>query len=199
MFVISSKTFFPDWAIGLLMAIAIVVLFIGVLGGRGAMIAWEKLSYGNYNYWLIVLTIIVGILMLLELASGVWLVVEFGVISNTSLNEKSDGLTASFENSIKSQMTKESDAWWDWQKQFECCGYDNNTIPAALATGKFCTTSNETSAVACKEKLWADVGEKSLPISIFMILFMLIQLIVFISALCLACIIKPQEPIYRNG
>jgi len=196
---LSSETFFPEWAFQLLLFIALVVLIIGCLGGRGAVVSFKTLQHGDYNYWLIVLTTVVGILIAAELVTAVWAVVSLGVVSSDTATTQSDGLTESFEVGLKDQLTNEPELWWDWQKTFECCGYDNNTIPSPLATGKYCTTNTLTSADPCKRQFWADVDSNALPFAIFGIAFFAIQLTVCISSMCLACIIRAQEPIYRDN
>mmetsp|Transcript_69586 Transcript_69586/g.110532 ORF Transcript_69586/g.110532 Transcript_69586/m.110532 type:complete len:254 (+) Transcript_69586:52-813(+) len=196
---LSNRTFFPEWAFQVLLAIAFIVLFIGGLGGRGAVVSFKCLQFGEYNYWLMLLTLLVGILIAAELVAAVWGIVSWGVISSDTASEKSDGFTEAFESSLKVQLQNEPELWWDWQKTFECCGYDNNTIPSSLATGKYCTTDTFTSANACKEQLWQDIADNSLPFAIFGVAFFAIQLTVCVSGMCLACIIKAQEPIYRDN
>merc|ERR1712013_808444 len=137
-------------------------------------------------------TLLVGLLIACELIAGVWAVVSWGVVSSESANSSSDGLTDSFESALKGQLTEEAELWWDWQKTFSCCGYDNNTIPSQLATGKYCTTDPDTSANACKEQLWDDLAENALPFAVFAAAFFTIQLTVCVSGMCLACIIKAQ-------
>merc|ERR1712087_58512 len=46
---LSSETFFPDWAIAILLVIAFVVLFVGILGGRGAVVSWGVVSSESAN------------------------------------------------------------------------------------------------------------------------------------------------------
>ena len=197
MLTLSNKTFFPEWAFQILLAIAFIVLFIGGLGGRGAVVSFKCLQYGEYNYWLIILTLLVGILIAAELCAGVWAIVSWGVISSDSAESQSDGFTQSFESGLRDQLTNEPELWWDWQKTFDCCGYDNNTIPSPLATGKYCTTDTSTSAPACKTQLWDDVGSNSLPFAIFGIAFFAIQLTVCISGMCLAVKLFISSYIYH--
>ena len=64
---------------------------------------------------------------------------------NTTHKQQSDVLTEALETQLRDQAIDNPEAWWDWQKTFQCCGYDNNTIPAPLATGKYCTSSELTS------------------------------------------------------
>ena len=199
MLTLSSETFFPEWTFQVLLAIAVLVMFFGGLGGRGAVVSFKALQQGTYNYWLIVLTLLIGALIAVELVGGVWMIVSYGFVESDSVENKSDGFTESFESSLKQQLSNEAELWWDWQKKFECCGYDNNTIPSPLATGKYCTTDPTTSYVECKSKLWQDIGDNSIPIAVFAVFFIGIQLTVCISAMCLACIIKAQEPIYRDN
>jgi len=196
---LSSKTFFPDWAFQILLAIAFIVLFIGALGGRGAVVSFKCLQYGDYNYWLMMLTLLVGILIAAELAAGVWAIISWDVISSESATSTEDGFSESFQAGLKDQLQQQPELWWDFQKALECCGYDNNTIPAPLATGKYCTTDPFTTAPGCKDQLWEEIGDNSLPFTLFGTAFFLIQLAVCISGMCLACIIKAQEPIYRDN
>ncbi len=195
---LSNKTFFPEWAFQILLVIAFIVLFIGGLGGRGAVVSFKCLQYGEFNYWLMVLTLLVSLLIATELVGGVWAVVSWGVVSSETADSKSDAFTENFENTVRQQLTNQPELWWDLQKALECCGYDNNTIPSPLATGKYCTTESSTSATGCKDQLWQELADNSLPFAIFAIAFFAIQLAVCISGMCLACIIKAQEPIYRD-
>eukprot|EP01084_Bolivina_argentea_P096288 173106_1 len=195
---LSSKTFFPEWAFQILLVIAFIVLFIGGLGGRGAVVSFKCLQYGELNYWLMMLTLLMGFLIACELAMGIWAIISWGVVSSETADSKSDEWTQGFEATLRGQLTKQPELWWDLQKGLECCGYDNNTIPSPLATGKYCTTDPLTSANGCKDQLWAELADNSLPFAIFGILFFMIQMAVCISGMCLACVIKAQEPIYRD-
>lgn len=186
MLTLKSQTFFPDWAFITLLIIAFIVLFIGGLGGRGAVVSFKCLQHGEYNWWLMLLTLLVGLLIAAELVTAIWGIVSWGIISSDTAESKSDGFTESFEAELKKQLTDQPELWWDWQKTFECCGYDNNTIPSPLATGKYCTTDTLTSETACKERLWSDLADNSLPFAIFGIAFFAIQLTVCISGMCLA-------------
>lgn len=196
---LSSQTFFPEWAFQILLTLAFIILIIGGLGGRGAVVSFKCLQFGELNYWLIVLTLLVGALIAAEFVAGAWAVVSWNVVSSESAESKSDGFTENFESALKTQLTNEPELWWDWQKTFDCCGYDNNTIPSSLATGKYCTTDPLTSATACKDQLWDDLASNSLPFAIFGVVFFLIQVTVCVSGMCLACIIKAQEPIYKDN
>ena len=185
--VLSDETFFPAWSYFVLGAIAFLVLFIGGLGGRGAVVSFRSLQYGENNYWLILLTALIGMLLAAEVVMVVWGIVSWGVVSSASAQGQSDALTETFETALKDQLTNEPVAWWDWQKTFDCCGYDNSTIPAPLATGKYCTTDIYTTAPPCKDKFWADVSENILPFGVFAGVFVIIQLTVCVSGMCLAC------------
>jgi len=194
----SSGTLLPSWIFTALLVVSLIVLVIGGLGGRGAVVAFRRIEDGEINWWLVGLTMLVGTLLTLELATGIWIITEYTSLTTNSLHSKQDSLSLLFQNSLKSQLDKENEFWWDWQANFDCCGYDNNTIPSPLATGKYCTTNNATSAPECKAVLWAKLGNEAEPLAIFFVVFLLFQFIVCMSALCLGCVIKAQEPIYRD-
>merc|ERR1712025_313439 len=78
MYALSSETFFPNWSYLLLGGIAMIVLFIGGLGGRGAVVAFRTLQYGDHNYWLVLLTCLMGMLLAAEMVMGIWGIVSFG-------------------------------------------------------------------------------------------------------------------------
>ena len=143
------------------------------------------------------LTLLMGAILIIEIAGLVWIGVEYGAVQNDTVTERSESLSNSFERSLKSKLEKQEEAWWDWQTEFKCCGYENNTIPDSLATGKYCTTDEDTSADPCKDQLWEDVGEQALPIAGFIFFFLCLQTAVCVSSLCLSCIIKAQEPVYQ--
>eukprot|EP01083_Nonionella_stella_P071070 190650_1 len=195
---LSSQTFFPDWAFSIVLSIGVVIIIIGFLGGRGSVISFHCLQKGDYNWWLIALTLLMSTLIAAEVVGGAWGIVSWGVIKSDTASEKSDAFTQVFEAELKGQLTAQPDLWWDFQKQLLCCGYENNTVPAALATGKYCTTEATTSAPGCKEQIWTEIENNMLPFVIFGVSFFLIQTAVCVSGMCLACIIKAQEPIYRD-
>jgi len=195
---VSSSTFFPTWAFNLLLGLGLITLVIGALGGRGAVVSYQSLEHGSFNYYLIALTLLIGAVMILELICCIWLIADYDIIHSTAITEQSQWLNTKFQNSLKSQLTSQQEAWWDWQKNFDCCGYTNNTIPDPLATGKYCTTDTTTSAPPCKDTLWSDISTEAIPIAVFMVLFFIAQLIVCVSSVCLSCVIKAQEPIYRD-
>jgi len=174
-------------------------LFIGGLGGRGAVVSFKCLQHGDHNYWLSILTLLVGILIALEMAGGVWAAISWNVISSESADATESGFSETFQSELRNQLGNQPELWWDFQKGLECCGYENNTIPAQLATGKYCTTDEFTTAPGCKTKFWEEIGDNALPFGCFIGAFFMIQMAVCISSMCLACIIKAQEPIYRDS
>jgi len=198
MLALADQTFFPTWAYQFLLALGLLTLLIGSLGGRGATVANRCLEHGNYNWWLVALAFLVSGVIIFEIICAVWLTVEYGVIESESISKQSDVFAVQLEQSVKSQLKSQPEAWWDWQKNFECCGYDNNTIPNELATGKFCTTDTFTSGPPCKDQLWADIDDQAIPLAVFMALFFIGQVVVLVSSVCLACVIQAQEPIYRD-
>jgi hypothetical protein len=199
MLALSSETFFPTWAFNFLLALGIITLVIGGLGGRGATVSYYNLEHGHYNFWLLALTILIGMVMIAELISLVWLIAEYKIIESEAITKQSDYFSEQLEASVRENLSDQPEAWWDWQKSFSCCGYSNNTIPDPLATGKFCTTDPTTSYPACKDQLWEDIADSAIPLALFMVLFFGAQSVVCISSVCLACIIKAQEPIYRDN
>jgi len=194
----ANQTFFPNWVFEALLAVGLMTMIFGALGGRGATVSYRCLEEGTQNFWLIALTFLIGSLILAEILGVVWVALSYGVVSNQAVDSQQKVLSDQFENSLKSKLEQQQSAWWDFQKQYDCCGYDNNTIPSPLATGKFCTTETTVSAQPCKTKLWKDVAKQAIPISVFVALFMALQISVCASSMCLACIIKAQEPIYRD-
>jgi hypothetical protein len=195
----SDETFFPAWLFTSLLIVSLIVLVVGGLGGRGAVVSFRKLEEGTQNWWLNSLTVLVGALLLVEFGMLIWLVIEYGALQSDAVSNKTDVLSTVFENSLKEELQQQTELWWDWQKTFECCGYDNNTIPSPLATGKYCTTDHGTSATECKTVLWADIEGEALPLILFLIAFLAMQIVVCVASMCLACIIKAQEPIYRDN
>eukprot|EP00485_Elphidium_margaritaceum_P000740 CAMPEP_0202687370 /NCGR_PEP_ID=MMETSP1385-20130828/3069_1 /ASSEMBLY_ACC=CAM_ASM_000861 /TAXON_ID=933848 /ORGANISM="Elphidium margaritaceum" /LENGTH=232 /DNA_ID=CAMNT_0049342151 /DNA_START=53 /DNA_END=751 /DNA_ORIENTATION=+ len=191
---LSSETFFPDWMFQVLLSIAVVVLIIGLLGVCGASSSFDRLQEGKLNFWLIVLTALMSALIVAELVMGVWGIVSFEVVSAPeAATTQSSGATEQFETGLREQLRTEPELWWDWQKTFECCGYDNNTIPSPLATGKYCTTDIVTSASPCKLQFWADISSNTLPFTIFGIVFFAIQLMVCVSSMCLGCCLRNKK------
>merc|ERR1719356_2190103 len=93
MYTLSAETFFPTWSFLLLGGIAMIVLFVGGLGGRGAVVSFRTLQHGDHNHWLIALTCLMGLLLCAELVMAIWGVVSFGVVSSESAQNQSDGLT----------------------------------------------------------------------------------------------------------
>jgi len=194
----SNQTFFPNWVFQALLGVGILTMILGALGGRGATVSYRCLEEGSQNFWLILLTFVLGALILVEVLMVVWIAISYGVVSNHAVNAQEKTLSVEFENSLKSKLEQQESAWWDFQKQYDCCGYDNNTIPSPLATGKFCTTDPTLSAKPCKTKVWQDVAHQAIPITVFVFAFLVMQISVCASSLCLACVIKAQEPIYRD-
>jgi len=194
----ASKTFFPNWVFQVLLGIGILTIILGAFGGRGATVSYRCLEEGSQNFWLITLTFLMGTLILLEILAVVWITVSYGVVSSHAVDSQEKTLSIQFEDSLKSKLKQNENAWWDFQKTYYCCGYDNNTIPAPLATGKYCTTDPTLSAQPCKTKLWNDVAKQAIPISVFVLAFLVMQISVCASSVCLACVIKAQEPIYRD-
>eukprot|EP01084_Bolivina_argentea_P216942 368431_1 len=177
----SRETFFPDWAFQILLSIGFMILLIGFLGGRGAVVSFRCLHTGEYNWWLIVLTFLVTVLIAAEIGSGIWAMTAWEVIKSDTAKSQADAFTETFETKLKQQLNAQPELWWDFQKGFECCGYHNNTIPSSLATGKYCTTDYLTSAPGCKQKMWSNIGDNALPFTMFGIIFVIIQLAVCIS------------------
>ena len=129
----------------------------------------------------------------------VWIIIESGLIDlGNDAETQTAAAKTTFENILIGELSRNDDLWWDFQKRFECCGYANNTIPAPLATGKFCTTDALTTKPGCKETLWTTVESQIIPIASFGFIFIGMQIIVCLSSLCLGCLIHPQEPIYRE-
>lgn len=220
MFVLASQTFFPSWMVALLLALGIIVIIVGFLGGRGAQVAFRKLRNGEYNFWLIVvmyctyisnilflksinkkqniqLTIISGVLLLVEVSGITWITIQSGII-NEGTSTATEEYTSKLEVILKNEISRNEDIWWDFQKRFECCGYENSTIPDPLATGKFCTTDENTSADGCKSKLWGQIESQIFYVIGFLVVFLSMQMIICVSSLCLGFLIHPQEPIYRE-
>ena len=178
--------------------IGLLVLVIGALGGRGAVVSFKTLENGETNWYLTVLTLLVGVLILVEIVMFIWGIIESEIIASDELLTQSDYLADQLEKSIKDELRSQDELWWDFQKGFECCGYINNTIPSTLATGKFCTSDPETTADSCKTVIWELLLDSAIPVVSFVVIFITMQLVVCVSAMCLACIIKAQEPIYSD-
>ena len=137
-----GKTFIPTWVFTILILFSIIVLILGFLGGYGGALSYEKIISGSWNWFLVLLVVIISLLMITEIIIGLWIIIEYIILENTNTNYVS--FTNSMEIALKNSLLDNSELWWDLQKQFNCCGYDNNTIPDPLATGKFCTTNTLT-------------------------------------------------------
>ena len=173
-------------------------MVVGALGGRGAVVSFRDLENGDRNWWLVSLTIIVGLLLLGEVIMFIWAIIESEIITSDAVSNRSDVLATELEKSIRTELKDQDELWWDFQKALECCGYDNNTIPDPLATGKYCTTEKDTTAPSCKNVLWEKAENQALLVITFVLVFLIMQFVVCVSAMCLACIIKAQEPIYTD-
>merc|ERR550525_1258953 len=105
-------------------------------------------------------------------------------------------MSQQIEASVMTLADKKPTAWWDWQKVAGCCGWNNNTIPNTLATGKFCTQDPATSADSCKDTFMT-LTDDSWIVFTFCGVFFLAEVLVCVSASCLACWIQAEEPCYR--
>merc|ERR1712083_1210032 len=111
---------------------------------------------------------------------------------SANVKEFTGDLMVTFEEKLEEHLTTIPVAWWDTQKFFECCGWDNNTIPHPLATGKFCTTDPSLSEQACQGKLLNT--DQAWVYGMFFGILFVSQGMVCGSSCCLACWIQAEEP-----
>lgn len=196
----TKGTLLPPWVFKWMFILGAFTILFGMLGGRGAVMAVNHIERGTQNWWLVTVVVFFTLVLLIELAGAFLIVME----SNQSLGEQvgqsqeRNFIFAKVDAQIKETAAKKKIAWWDWQKTLKCCGWKNNTIPAPLATGKYCTDDKTTTYPTCNEKIWdATRGDRTMLV-IFSLLFVGVQLVICLSSYCLAFKIQAYEPTYTN-
>jgi len=189
------STVLPDWTFIWLLVIGGTTVVLGVFSGHGSHVAKKKIERGRWNCWLVFVALVCSILILAELTLGIWAIGEAKLIDNELLAEGTSFLSDFFQETIENMARARPTAWWDWQKVGNCCGWQNNTIPDPLATGKFCTADMATSAESCVD-VFMDAFQSSYFILIGIALFFIAEVMVCVSSTCLACWIQAEEPYY---
>lgn len=186
-----------NWAIGL----GVMAIIFGSIGARGAVLTVTHIEQGTQNWYLIGVTMFFTLLLLIELGMGCMLMIE----ENSELGdqvgnmEERNFIWQTMDEKIEATWKEKQMSWYDWQKTLECCGWKNNTIPAELATGKYCTDDKETTYPACKPKIWALFTDDLFVMAGMLIVFVGIQVVTCCSSYCLACSIQAQEPCYIDN
>jgi len=189
------STVLPEWTFIWLLAIGGTTAILGVFSGHGASVAKTKIERGRWNCWLVVVAIVLSVLILVELVFALWAIGEAKLIDNEVVEEGTLFVSNFFQETIENMAQAKPIAWWDWQKVGHCCGWNNNTIPDVLATGKFCTADASTSAPACLET-FMDAFQSNYFILIGIGLFFIAEIMVCVSSTCLSCWIQAEEPCY---
>eukprot|EP00494_Astrolonche_serrata_P028318 UN28584 len=143
----------PGWLVYWLFTFGFFQLILGGLAARGAVVSKRRIESGRRNMYLDVFLILLTILMMFEMACVIIAAIEASGTEQEELTSGSSAATTYLEDAWVDEMEKRESFWWDLQKNWECCGWRNNTIPHPLATGKFCTTNVVTSAVPCLDDL----------------------------------------------
>lgn len=185
----------PHWTFIWLLVIGGTNVLLGVFSGHGAEVSRRKIERGQWNFWLLFVAFVFTILILFELFLGFWAFGESKLIENEILQDSTSFITDYVQTTIEKLAEAKPTAWWDWQKIGDCCGWQNNTIPDPLATGKWCTHHVETSAESCMDKLIGMLKTQYL-ILVGLGIFFVTEVMVCISSSCLACWIQAEEPCY---
>jgi len=198
MYVRPDDVLMPGWLVWYFGVIGIFQLMFGAIASRGAVVAKRSIETGLYNYYLFGFLIFMTTLLIVEIVMICVVVVKESGWNQENVNDGSDFLTEYIEDSLKNEFESREAFWWEIQKSWKCCGWDNNTIPDSLATGKFCTTDMSTSAPACKDDMTEYVKDNSLFMIIFGSVFLLSQMFVWYSACQLGCCISAMKPVYAE-
>lgn len=188
----------PSWALYWFITLGLFQIIFGVLAARGAVLAKKNIKQGQFNWWLFTFLVAITLVLLFELFIVAISIVKSLDVKQSDVSEGSDFILDYAENSLKSEMEEREDFWWNWQKSWECCGWNNNTIPDKLATGKYCTTDSFTSAKPCKDDVEDYLVSNVVVLIIFAGVFMMSQMFVCFSACQLACCIQAMEPVYSS-
>lgn len=189
----------PEWLVSYFLCIGLFNLFFGMIASRGAVVAKQRIESGRYNGWLMFFLVFMTTLLIIELVCVGIIVIREANWDQDTVNEGSDFLTDYLEKSLVNEFESRELFWWEIQKAWDCCGWNNNTIPDSLATGKFCTTSAETSAPACKDDMESYIKDNMVFMIIFSSLFFIAQFSVWYSACQLGCCIQAMKPKYARS
>jgi len=195
----SDEILMPEWLVSYFICIGLFNLLFGMIASRGAVEAKQRIERGQVNYWLMFFLVFMSALLLIELLCIGIIVIKEANWDQDQVNEGSDFLTGYLEDSLVNEFESRELFWWEIQKAWDCCGWNNNTIPDTLATGKFCTTDTDTSAPACKDDMEEYINHNKVFMIIFSTLFLLAQLSVWYSACQLGCCIQAMKPKYARS
>jgi len=188
----------PSWLFNLFILIGGVVIGLCILASRGATVAKKTIETGSINWWIYVFLLIMTLLLLGELY-----IITVSILHTSEIEQKEvQTVTSStfdfLEDALLTELKNREAFWWEWQKSWQCCGWQNQTIPAPLATGKFCTTDDETTAPSCAKTFIDFINENVIVVSSVAGVFLLTEIAIWYSACQLGCCIKAQEPVYSS-
>jgi len=199
MYLNPDKVLMPSWSLWYFLVMGLFQLIFGLVAARGAVLAKKRIERGQCNWYLIVFQCFMSLLLLFELLIVAMIVISSLSVKQDEVSGGSNFVSTYLETSMEKEFENRDEFWWEVQKSWECCGWDNNTIPDTLATGKFCTTDSDLSAQTCKGEMTDYVQTNQYYLIGFGSIFMLAQMMVWYSACQLGCCIQAMEPVYSSS
>lgn len=196
--VLKENVLLPSWMMWWFFGLGAIQLLLAAIANRGAMVFSKNLRQGGINWFLHVFLVFMTLFVLIEVSFAIITAVDQANIAAGNIDDKTNFVMTAVEDQLKEELNERESFWWEWQKSWDCCGWENNTIPDPLATGKYCTTDPAESQDPCKEVMNEYLDKNKAIIIVFAVAFLCSQMFVWYSACQLGCCIHAQEPIYAS-